>query len=71
RHFQAQTGLSVGAWLRGERLRRCQQLLEASDHSIEAIAALTGLGSAPQLRSQFKAAFGVSPRTWRQQFRPL
>ncbi|WP_370656620.1 hypothetical protein [Klebsiella pneumoniae] len=38
---------------------------------MEAIAALTGLGSAPQLRSQFKAAFGVSPRTWRQQFRPL
>lgn len=69
RHFQQATGLSVGAWLQAERLRRSQELLESSQHGVERIAELTGFGSAASLRHHFRARFGVSPSEWRRTFR--
>ena len=69
RHFRQVTGLTVGQWLLGERLALCQRLLEGSDRSIEAIAELSGLGSAASLRQLFKRQFGVTPSAWRQTFR--
>lgn len=68
RHFQHATGLSVGAWLLAERLRRSQELLESSRASIDQIAELVGFPSAGILRQHFKKAFGVSPRDWRRTF---
>lgn len=69
RSFHQATGLSIGAWLQAERLRRTQELLESSSHSMEAIAGLVGFGTATSLRQHFKQAFGVSPTEWRRSFR--
>ena len=66
RHFRELTGTTVAGWLMRERLACAQRLLESGDQSVEQIAALVGFGSAVSLRQQFKRAFGVSPRLWRQ-----
>ncbi|SDV46033.1 GlxA family transcriptional regulator [Chitinasiproducens palmae] len=68
RHFLKATGLSVGDWLVAERLKRSQQLLESTGHSVEAIAELVGFQSAAALRQHFKTAFSVTPRQWRRTF---
>ena len=49
--------------------RRAQQLLEATNHSIEAVATATGLGTATTLRRQFKRVVGIPPNTYRTSFR--
>ena len=69
RHFRSLTGSNFGDWLLGERLGRVQQLLEGSDHSVEAISALAGFGSPVSLRLHFRKRFGVAPSDWRQTFR--
>lgn len=69
RHFRQLTGMSLLDWLLAERLARCQHLLEASDLSVEAIAAQAGLGSPASLRAHFRRAFGLSPSAWRQAFK--
>lgn len=69
RRFQLATGLSLGDWLLTERLRRSQELLESSSHTMERIAELVGLKSATLLRQHFRTRFGVSPREWRRTFR--
>lgn len=69
RRFQLATGLSLGDWLLAERLRRSQELLESSSHSVERIAELVGLKSATTLRQHFRARFGVAPSEWRRTFR--
>jgi transcriptional regulator GlxA family with amidase domain len=69
RHFRQLTGSSVAQWLLAERLAYAQRLLEGSDRSIERVAELTGFGSIAAFRQQFGAAFGVSPRAWRQTFK--
>ncbi|MNT60720.1 transcriptional activator FtrA [compost metagenome] len=52
-----------------ERLRRSQELLETSGHSMDRIAELVGLKTAAILRQHFRARFGVSPSEWRRSFR--
>ncbi len=69
RHFQQTTGASVLQWLQHQRLAQASRLLETTQQSIDGIAAATGLGSAMNLRLRFKAAYGVSPGTYRRQFR--
>ena len=69
RSFHQATGMSVGVWLQAERLRRTQELLESSAHTVETIAGLLGFGTATALRQQFKQAFGISPVEWRKHFR--
>jgi transcriptional regulator GlxA family with amidase domain len=68
RHFRQLTGTTVGHWLLSERLALTQRLLETTDQSIENIGALAGFGSPVSLRHHFRAAFGVSPLSWRQTF---
>lgn len=69
RHFRQLTGSPFGDWLLAERLALCQSLLESTGHPVERISALAGFGSPVSLRHHFRAAFGVSPNTWRQAFR--
>lgn len=69
RQFRQLTGMTIGEWLNTERLALAQRLLETSDHSIDAVAMLTGFGSPESLRLHFRRAFGVAPTTWRQSFR--
>ncbi|HFK7186083.1 TPA: GlxA family transcriptional regulator [Serratia odorifera] len=69
RHFIKATGVSVGEWLNAERLQRSQELLETTDHSIEAVAELAGFHSPVSFRQSFKARFDISPSEWRRAFR--
>lgn len=71
RQFQKATGMSVGEWLLAERLKRSQELLECTTHSIESIAELTGFPSSPSFRQHFKTRFKVAPSEWRKTFSSL
>lgn len=68
RQFRAATGMALGPWLAQQRLARAQQLLESTDAPLEAVATQCGLGSAQNLRLQFRKALGITPRQWRRQF---
>jgi AraC family transcriptional regulator, transcriptional activator FtrA len=69
RHFNAVAGTSPLRWLLTERVRRAQELLEASDLSVEQIASRTGMGTATTLRRHFSQQLGVPPETYRRTFR--
>ncbi|MFB6825254.1 helix-turn-helix domain-containing protein [Streptomyces virginiae] len=69
RRFRAVTGRTPLQWLLTQRVRRAQELLEATDETIEAVAVATGMGTATTLRRQFKRVVGVPPDTYRRAFR--
>ncbi|NYE39190.1 helix-turn-helix domain-containing protein [Streptomyces fulvorobeus] len=69
RQFRSVIGQSPIEWLLIQRVRRAQELLEATDKSVEAVAAATGMGTATTLRRQFKRIVGVPPDTYRRSFR--
>ena len=69
RQFRATTGMALGPWLAQQRLARAQQLLESTDAPLESIAVQCGLGSAQNLRLQFRKVLGLTPQQWRRQFR--
>lgn len=68
-HIDLPSALSPAhRWLLAERLALSQRLLESTEQSVEAIAALAGFGSPVSLRHHFGRAFGVSPSAWRHSF---
>jgi transcriptional regulator GlxA family with amidase domain len=69
RRFREKVGLSPLAWLRDQRIARAKELLETSELSVEDIARGVGLGTATNLRVQFRRATNVSPREHRKAFR--
>jgi len=69
RHFQKTTGTTLLQWLLHQRLARSCRLLETSDASIEDIASRAGFGSTVSMRQHFASTYGVSPVTYRRQFR--
>ncbi|MFC9977439.1 helix-turn-helix domain-containing protein [Spirillospora sp. NPDC127200] len=69
RHFRSVTGTTPLQWLLIQRIRHAQELLEAGDDSVEAIAAATGMGTATTLRRHFNRTVGVPPDTYRRTFR--
>jgi AraC family transcriptional regulator, transcriptional activator FtrA len=69
RHFRAATGTTPLQWLLTQRIHRAQELLEATDDSVDAIAAATGMGTATTLRRHFNRTVGVPPDTYRRTFR--
>jgi transcriptional regulator GlxA family with amidase domain len=68
RRFKAATGATPHAWLRDQRLRRAENLLETTDLPIEDIARDVGYAGATVLREQFVKHRGVPPRQYRQTF---
>jgi len=68
RHFQQQTGTTVGKWLLNQRLAQAQRQLETSKRAIDDIAADTGFGSGLLLRRYFGREFGLSPSAYRRAF---
>ncbi len=68
RHFAAATGASPAAWVRAQRVRLAEQLLERDGATIAAIARRCGLGSPDTLRRHFRAVRGVSPEQYRAAF---
>jgi transcriptional regulator GlxA family with amidase domain len=69
RRFQAETGGTPYAWLTSRRVARAQELLESSPLSVEDVAREVGLGSATLLRHHFRKHVGISPVSYRRQFR--
>ena len=68
RRFREQVGATPAAWIAQVRVRRAQRLLEATDLSIEQVAAEVGFGSAAVLREHFGTVVGTSPLTYRRAF---
>ncbi|HEX5595550.1 MAG TPA: helix-turn-helix domain-containing protein [Micromonosporaceae bacterium] len=69
RHFKSITGTTPLQWLSTQRIRRAQELLENTDHSIDAIAEAAGMGTATTLRRHFNRTVGVPPDAYRRTFR--
>jgi transcriptional regulator GlxA family with amidase domain len=69
RHFTAATGATPGVWVRDQRVRRAEELLESDRATIAAIARRCGFGSIDTLRRHFRRARGVTPESYRAAFR--
>ncbi|HEX8551711.1 MAG TPA: AraC family transcriptional regulator [Abditibacteriaceae bacterium] len=67
--FRRETDVSPAAYLRRLRLDRAQTLLRESDESVAQIAARSGFGDAAHFSRAFRAAFGLSPRQYREQWK--
>jgi transcriptional regulator GlxA family with amidase domain len=68
RRFRDETGVSPGQWLIRQRVSRARELLEATDLSVDEIAARAGYATAASLRQHMHAAIGVSPLSYRRTF---
>jgi AraC family transcriptional activator FtrA len=68
RHFAAATGATPAAWVRDQRIRRAEELLESDRATIAAVARRCGFGSTDTLRRHFRRARGVTPESYRAAF---
>jgi AraC family transcriptional regulator, transcriptional activator FtrA len=69
RRFTHSLGTSPLQWLLQLRIRRAQQLLEATDQPVDWIATSCGFGSPASMRAHFAKSIGVSPGAYRRTFR--
>lgn len=68
RRFRAETGTTPHVWVNNQRVLAAEELLVASDSSIEWIAGEVGFGNAATMRQHFGRVRGVSPQGYRQSF---
>jgi transcriptional regulator GlxA family with amidase domain len=68
RRFRELTGTSPARWLRHQRVVRAQELLEATDLTIDAIATRVGFSSAANLREHFASVLHTTPSAYRRRF---
>jgi AraC family transcriptional regulator, transcriptional activator FtrA len=68
RHFAEATGSTPAAWVREQRVRLAEQMLEREGATIAAVARRCGLGSPDTLRRHFHRVRGVSPEQYRAAF---
>lgn len=64
--FREQTGLTVFAFIREERIRRARQLLAETDLEIKDIADHIGFQSAANFATAFREHLGMTPSVYRQ-----
>ncbi|WP_447004023.1 GlxA family transcriptional regulator [Saccharothrix isguenensis] len=69
RTFLAATGSTPGRWLRVQRVRLAQRLLETTDLPVHRVAERSGLGTPTNLRRRLRAELGVTPDAYRRTFR--
>ena len=70
----AQTGVSVSAWIKAQRLARCSEDLRSRtyrDTGVAEIAYAWGFSDPTHFSRAFKQRFGVNPREYREQARPV
>jgi len=68
RRFAEATGSTPAAWVRDQRLRRAEEMLEGGGATVSAVARRCGLGSADTLRRHLQRARGVTPEQYRTAF---
>ncbi|KQP93789.1 hypothetical protein ASF60_14115 [Methylobacterium sp. Leaf113] len=64
RHIRAQTGGSLGAWLKQARLARAQGILASGGRGLEDVAARSGFPDAQALRAAFRSELRMTPMQW-------
>ena len=69
RAFREATGAAPAAWVRAQRVREAQRLLESTDLAVEQVAPACGFGSTVTLRQAFARALGTTPSAYRRRFR--
>jgi transcriptional regulator GlxA family with amidase domain len=69
RRFRQEVGTTPALWLTGARVRRAQQLLEATDLSVERVAEEVGFRSSAVLRQHFGQIVGTNPKGYRRSFK--
>ncbi|GAB3055945.1 helix-turn-helix domain-containing protein [Intrasporangium mesophilum] len=70
----SRSGISLGSWIREQRLERCRVALQsagAERDTIAAIAHRAGFGDLTNFSRSFKSAYGVSPREYRATMLPV
>jgi transcriptional regulator GlxA family with amidase domain len=65
RRFRATVGVPPAEWLRTERLRLAQRLLETTDDPLKIVARRAGYRAPTTMREHFVAHLGTSPRSYR------
>jgi AraC family transcriptional activator FtrA len=68
RRFTDATGTSPYQWLLGQRVARCQELLETSTLTIDQITHACGFGDPTALRAHFRRRVGLAPTQYRARF---
>lgn len=69
RRFQREYELTPSRWLHTERVRRAQELLEATELPIDQVAEQSGFGTPTSLRQAFARNLRTSPTAYRDTFR--
>lgn len=68
RRFQQETGTTPYRWLLRQRVLRAQELLEATDETVDSVAGRAGFGNAAGLRHHFLRTLGTTPHAYRRTF---
>ena len=69
RVFREATGAAPAAWVRAQRVREAQRLLESTDLAVEQVASSCGFGSAVTMRQAFARILSTTPSAYRRRFR--
>nr|WP_285547193.1 helix-turn-helix domain-containing protein [Streptomyces lavendulae] len=69
RRFLQETGTTPYQWVLRQRVLLAQELLEATDDTVDAIAGRSGFGTAAALRHHFLRTLGTTPNAFRRAFR--
>jgi AraC family transcriptional activator FtrA len=70
RRFRAELGTTPLAWLTTERVTLACRLIERGEQRLDRVAAVSGLGTAANLRAQLRRHTGLSPSAYRRRFGP-
>ena len=71
RVFREATGAAPAAWVRAQRVREAQRLLESTDLAVEQVASSCGFGSAVTMRQAFARILSTTPSAYRRRFRTV
>lgn len=69
RVFKQETGTSAAEYVEAARVEAARRLLEGTDHSLEQVAAASGLGSVETLHRAFRRQVSGTPAAYRRRFR--
>ena len=68
RRFQQETGTTPYRWILRQRVLLAQELLEATDETVDSVAGQAGFGTAAGLRHHFLRTLGTTPNAYRRTF---